>query len=263
MLKARVITAALGLLVALSLLLWGYVPWRLTVWIVTLLGTAEFTAMVGFRRFGLVSLWAYFVVSLVQWWPAWHMLVVVQIIIGVALVLPVIMKNTVTLSQSAMVLIGALYIGYGGESLSDLRRLSHGWEWLLLLLISIWMTDTVAFFVGKRLKGPKLWPSISPSKTVSGAVAGIVGGIAGAIIFGYFAIPGFDVFAYAVMGGLISVAGQVGDLVESAYKRSAGVKDSGNLLPGHGGILDRVDSLLFAAPLALYLITSGAQTWFQ
>lgn len=263
MLKTRVVTAVLGVVIVLALLLWGYMPWKVTVWLVTLAGTAEFSSLVGFKRLHAMSLWAYFVVTLIEWWPKWHMVIVVQLIVGVALVLPVLMKNRVTLSQSAAVLIGALYVGYGGESLSSLRALSHGWAWLLLLLISIWMTDTAAYLVGGRLQGPKLWPAISPGKTVSGAIGGIVGAIVGAVIFGWLAIRGFDLFAYAVIGALISVAGQIGDLVESAYKRSANVKDSGHLLPGHGGILDRVDSLLFAAPLALYLIQSGAPTWFQ
>ncbi|QQE80831.1 phosphatidate cytidylyltransferase [Alicyclobacillus sp. SO9] len=263
MLRTRVVTAVLGVVIVLALLLWGNIPWKITVWLVTLAGAAEFAGIVGFKRWSVMSLWSYFVVSLIEWWPAWHMLIVVQVIVGVALVLPVLMKNRVTVSQSATVLIGSLYIGYGGESLTSIRALSHGWAWLLLLLIVIWMSDTTAYLVGGRLQGPKLWPAISPGKTVSGAIGGIVGSVAGAVIFGWLAIRGFDLFAYATMGALISVAGQVGDLVESAYKRSGNVKDSGHLLPGHGGILDRIDSLLFAAPLALYLITSGAPTWFQ
>lgn len=263
MLRTRVITAAISLIIVISLLLWGYNPWRITVWLVTLLGTAEFTGLAGFRRFSVVSIWAYCMVSFIQWWPDWHLVFVVQMIVAITLVLPVVLKNRVTLAQSAMVLVGALYLGYGGESLSDLRGLSRGWAWLLLLLIAIWMTDTVAYFVGSRLKGPKLWPSISPGKTVSGAVGGILGGIIGTVIFGYFVFPHFDWFAYILLGALISITGQLGDLVESAYKRSAGVKDSGNLFPGHGGVLDRLDSLVFAAPLAYHLISSGIHTWFH
>jgi len=263
MLRTRVITAAISLIVVLAMLFWGIIPWSITVWLVTVVAVAEFSEIAGFRPWGVVSFWAYAVATLVELWPDWHLIYVVQIIIGITLLLPVLMKNTVTLAQSAMVLVGALYIGYGGASLDGLRSLYRGWAWLLLLLITIWMTDTVAYFVGNRVKGPKLWPTISPGKTVSGAVGGIIGGIVGATVFGYFAFPRFDLIAYIVLGALISVFGQLGDLVESAYKRSAGVKDSGHLLPGHGGILDRIDSLLFAAPLAYHLISSGVHTWFN
>ncbi|OFW80810.1 MAG: hypothetical protein A2201_10035 [Alicyclobacillus sp. RIFOXYA1_FULL_53_8] len=138
-----------------------------------------------------------------------------------------------------------------------MRALSHGWAWLLLFLVSIWMTDTAAFFVGSRLKGPKLWPDISPGKTISGAIGGLVGGVIGALLFGLVFLPGHSVWQFMSLGFISSIAGQLGDLIESAYKRTAGVKDSGHLLPGHGGILDRIDSLLFAAPFAYYLIIIG------
>jgi phosphatidate cytidylyltransferase len=257
MLKQRIVTAAVGMVIVIALIAWGYLPWRVTVWLATLICAGEFTTMLGIRWFSPLSIWAYLVVTVIQWWPHWHALQTVQAMVAITLLFPVAERNRVTLLQSASTLIGALYIGYGGQSLAALRGLDDGWLWLWLLLIAIWMTDTSAYLVGSRLRGPKLWPSISPGKTVSGAVAGILGGVLGVVVFAAIARPGSPLWGFVLLGAAISVAGQLGDLVESAYKRSAGVKDSGRLLPGHGGILDRVDSLLFAAPFAWHFIVSA------
>ncbi|MCL6548468.1 MAG: phosphatidate cytidylyltransferase [Alicyclobacillus sp.] len=263
MLRQRVVTAALSLIPLLGVLLWGDLPWRLLVWAGTVVGASEFCGMLGFRWRSLVAVWAYALVTLVQWWPRWHSLIGIQILVASALVWPVVLRNRVSLPQSATVLVGSLYVGYGGAAVVAMRSLPQGVMWVLLFLVSIWMTDTVAYFAGSWLKGPKLWPDISPKKTISGAVAGGVGAAAGALAVGLAGLPGGRWWAYAVLGVVISLAGQLGDLVESAYKRSAGVKDSGKLLTGHGGILDRVDSLLFAAPFAHYLIAVGLASWFR
>jgi phosphatidate cytidylyltransferase len=263
MLRQRVITAAFGLALVMLVMAWGPTPWHWLVWAGAMVCAAEYTRLWGFSSFSVMSLWAYALVSCIVWWPDWHTRIMLQVMAGLALTWPVILRNRVSVIQSATVFLGALYIGYGGEALATLRGLPRGWAWLLLLLAAIWMTDTAAYFVGHRVGGPKLWPSISPNKTVSGAVGGMTAAAIGTVGVGYFCIPGFDLWSYALLGVIISVTGQLGDLVESAFKRAAGVKDSGALLPGHGGLLDRVDSLLFAAPFTMYLIQIGATHWFQ
>lgn len=120
---------------------------------------------------------------------------------------------------------------------------------ILLLLIIEWLTDSGAYFIGSSFGKHKLAPTVSPKKSVEGAVGGIAVAVVAALIFNIFtdlASVGF----LLVVAVVVSVAGQLGDLCESALKRWAGVKDSGNLIPGHGGILDRFDSLFFAAPVA-------------
>lgn len=252
-----------GLVVLLVIVFGDSLAWRAVVSVASLICAGEFVTMLGLEWKSELAWWTYIVVLGIQWWPHWHMKIVIEIIVAVTLLFPVGMRNRVTLTQSATALIGAFYVGYGGAALGMLRALPRGREWLWLVLVAVWMTDTAAYFGGKWLKGPKLWPAISPKKTISGSVCGIAGAALGAVVVGFAAVQGLDVPAYAVLGGLISLISQLGDLVESAYKRSAGVKDSGRLLPGHGGMLDRVDGLLFAAPFALYLITTGAPTWFQ
>ena len=119
----------------------------------------------------------------------------------------------------------------------------------LLFLAVVWLGDTGAYFVGRSLGRHKLAPRLSPKKTIEGAVGGILGSVAGAwIIDSIFGVPGSALMltAFAAAGGAVE---QIGDLFQSRIKRAAGVKDSGNVFPGHGGVLDRIDGILFAAPL--------------
>jgi len=121
---------------------------------------------------------------------------------------------------------------------------------LLFAMVIIWVGDTAAYFVGRSIGKHALAPRLSPKKTWEGTVASFLGSLIVALIFARFiTVPLPHLVAMAAVG---NVAGQVGDLLESAYKRSAGVKDSGSLLPGHGGVLDRIDALILAIPVVWY-----------
>jgi phosphatidate cytidylyltransferase len=120
----------------------------------------------------------------------------------------------------------------------------------------------MAYFVGSTVKGPKLCPNISPNKTISGAIGGLVGGIIGAVLVClivhspseyFFTEKWQEVIAYAIIGLFGAILTELGDLVESLMKRKLGIKDMGRILPGHGGIMDRIDGLLFAAPLTAFV----------
>lgn len=257
MIKQRIVTALLGVVVVFAALFLGGVLWKVFAWFSTLLALVEFEQILGIHWNRLPAWWGFLVLSLIEFYAKWNSPLLLQLTIGVTLLLPVLLKNRITLVQSAALYAGALYIGFGGAGLLHLRALPQGSFWVLVVLVCIWLTDTFAFFVGSRLRGPKLWPAISPGKTISGAVGGLVGGSLGALCTGLLFLPHEPPGELLIIGVVTSIAGQLGDLVESAYKRMAGVKDSGNLLPGHGGMLDRIDSLLFAAPVAFYLITIG------
>lgn len=123
---------------------------------------------------------------------------------------------------------------------------------ILFLFAIVWATDVMAYFCGRLFGGPKLAPSISPGKTWSGAAGGTAGGIAAAFVFA-FCIGQRPTLGIGAAGLLLSVVGQIGDLFESAVKRRYGVKDSSRLIPGHGGLMDRIDALV-AAAFALYVI---------
>jgi phosphatidate cytidylyltransferase len=120
---------------------------------------------------------------------------------------------------------------------------------ILFLLVTIWGCDSFAYYVGKNFGRHKLAPEVSPKKTIEGSIGGLVGSVLVAVGAALLFVPEFRPLEAALIGGLASTAGQLGDLVESLFKRCAGVKDSGHFLPGHGGFYDRVDSLLFAAPV--------------
>jgi phosphatidate cytidylyltransferase len=121
---------------------------------------------------------------------------------------------------------------------------------LLFAMVIIWVGDTAAYFVGRSIGKYKLAPHLSPQKTWEGTVASFVGSLLVAVVFArYMTVPLRHLLSMAAVG---NVAGQVGDLLESAYKRSAGIKDSGSILPGHGGVLDRIDALILAIPVVWY-----------
>lgn len=123
---------------------------------------------------------------------------------------------------------------------------------LVYVFILAWVSDTCAYFIGKFFGKKKLLPSVSPNKTVAGSVAGIIGTAIVSTIYAYFIEPNFLLYA-APLGALGSIAGQVGDLIASKIKRHVNIKDYGKLIPGHGGILDRFDSIMLTAPIVYYI----------
>lgn len=145
-------------------------------------------------------------------------------------------------------LIGTpVYVGGGMVALALVRDFAPTGAWVLMTMVLAWGSDTAAYFVGRKFGRTKLAPRISPKKTIEGSAAGLTASVVGAAIMSFF-LPGIGVLDGIALGVLGGSAGQAGDLLVSVLKRSSGVKDSGGILPGHGGILDRVDALVFAAP---------------
>lgn len=158
--------------------------------------------------------------------------------------------------------LGVVYLGVPALALVWLRMLPEaGLVLLVWLLLVVWTTDSAAYFAGRHFRGPLLAPRISPSKTWSGLCGGVIGaGLAGMITAALWGSG--RLLQAGGLGAVLAVVAQVGDLAESAMKRKAGVKDAGSLIPGHGGVLDRVDGLVFAAPaLALFCLILGPRAW--
>lgn len=135
---------------------------------------------------------------------------------------------------------------------------------VLTIFVSVWACDTVAYFVGIKFGKHKLFPRVSPKKTWEGAIGGFVGAIAAFAILASYFLPQMPILHTIVCGVIVAVMGQVGDLAESLLKRDASVKDSSQIIPGHGGLLDRFDSILFVAPLILiYVQIISHNGWMQ
>ena len=157
-------------------------------------------------------------------------------------------------SSAVMILRIAIYLGLSLYYALQIRFIEDGREWTLLLLLVVFATDTSAYLVGRAIGRTPLAPSISPNKTREGAAAGLVGAISASVLAN--SILGLDAIIWeaAALGLVIGVLGQVGDLAESRMKRKAGVKDSGRFVPGHGGILDRLDSIIYVLPATHFFI---------
>lgn len=160
-----------------------------------------------------------------------------------------------SLRNGAMALFGVLYLGLTLGSLSMTRLLPQG-EWLIFFLLLVtWASDTGAYYAGTLYGRHRLAPTISPKKTYEGLVGGLIGAIIAAYVIRWWFLPELSGLDCLVLGTLLTLTGLWGDLTESAMKRSVGIKDSGGILPGHGGMLDRLDSLLFTAPAFYYYVT--------
>lgn len=157
-------------------------------------------------------------------------------------------------SRAGLLSFGLLYTGVLPAFVGLLRFQDHGSHLIILILTISFMGDTGAYFSGRFLGRHKLYPSVSPKKTWEGAIGGLFASAGGAAIVHFVLLPELPLVHALILGAVLGALGQAGDLCESMLKRAYDVKDSGNILPGHGGILDRIDALLFAAA-GLYLYT--------
>jgi phosphatidate cytidylyltransferase len=272
MLKKRIITA-LWFVPLLVIVVWFGGEPGFTALMVTfgILAALEFYRMVAtseappFTYFGLI--WtAFFILSRNS-----ELLSLFETRFGSGLLMPLLLTSAVVLpligllsrrqkegafTTWAWTIAGILYVGWLLSYLVALRGLDSGRNWVFFALFITWASDTTAFFIGRRFGRHKLAPNISPGKTWEGTIGGIVGAIIMSILF-FTSTPFHLPLVYwqaIVLSILVSIFGQVGDLVESLLKRNMGVKDSGRLLPGHGGILDRLDSIIFAGIVVYYYV---------
>ncbi|BDW91569.1 phosphatidate cytidylyltransferase [Allomuricauda sp. XS_ASV26] len=227
-----------------------------------------------FMTFGLGCLYEYkrivrlkgyyvFVAYLALWWvfiyltqnsAAINLLMFFTITVDLALLVFLFTNAPRNFTPVQKFLIGLLYIGGGCIFLTMIPyKIDEFAQFLIMgIFILIWVNDTFAYLVGRTVGKTKLFPAVSPKKTIEGSVGGLIFALAAAYFLSWYETR-LSLIEWMAMACLIVVAGSLGDLLESKFKRMAGVKDSGAILPGHGGIWDRLDSLVFAAPFA-YLI---------
>lgn len=175
------------------------------------------------------------------------------VVLFLHLVAGVVFYPRYSLLDGAGTFLGTLYVGLLSYFYL-LHNLSHGWTWLIFTLAGTWAGDTMAYLTGKTLGRKRLAPAVSPRKTLEGALGGIFGSVVSAYIFALVYPSFISLPQILLLGFLVGIAAELGDLVESAFKRQAALKDAGNLIPGHGGVLDRFDSMIFTAPLVYYYV---------
>lgn len=254
--KQRVITAVIALIIFLPLLYLGGIPFDILATLMGIVAMSEFLIMkkkllVSFEA--IVSFLLMLSILLPVFWAGFW----TQDTLGgsfyllalVMLVYTVISKNRFSFDDAGVLLLGGLYAGLGFRFMM-LARAESLWMMLYALLI-VWVTDSGAYLIGRKIGKNKLAPHISPNKTWEGSIGGSLSAVVIVGAYLYFVQAAFPYsFSTMLLWTLVfSVGGQLGDLIESAFKRHYGVKDSGKILPGHGGILDRFDSLLFVLPL--------------
>jgi phosphatidate cytidylyltransferase len=270
----RVISGVLGGAFWLGLIWWGGLPYALSIGVIVSWGIKEYTDLLkrqGFRPqtqvilfISLLLLAVIFAVTnypaLIDGNPLQHserFLTLMLMVTFFSIFANELFRGAPEqgLVNAAVNLFGTVYIGFLFAYMLLLRYLpgADGLFYVLFTILVTWSNDTSAYFIGVKFGKHKLSPRISPKKSVEGSAAGLVGGVIVAVLLG--AVFKRPLLLMGVMGIVVVVGGQCGDLIESIIKRNAGVKDSGAFLPGHGGLLDRFDSLLTAAPLVYYMVT--------
>ena len=250
----RTISAIVFLILFIPIVIYGELPVLILVGFLAAVCLYEILKMNRIHIFsipGIISLIALAIIVL----PNKYLFVVkdfqfeaIVVLAILALSFTVLSKNRFTFVDMGFCVISVLYIGFGFMNFYEIRE--TGLEYIAFALLIVWGTDTGAYLFGRLLGRHKLWPQISPNKTIEGALGGIITAVAvGIIFFGAGWIVHLELWLLLLYAIILSIFGQLGDLVESALKRHFDVKDSGSLMPGHGGVLDCFDSLIFVLPI--------------
>lgn len=258
----RIITGAISIPTFVLLVLYTSVVWFLGLVLLTLLlALWEYYSMTlpsgdkGFKVFGIVlGGW----VPLGVWWMGpqvipWLLTLTVFLLFVYRLFYH---PHLASLPSSIGIsLLGVTYIGLLPSHLVLIRGLESGEGWVLFLFSVVWGNDAFAYWIGKGLGRHRLSPVVSPCKTIEGAVGGLLGGVFVALLFSHLFLQEVTLQEASLLAISLGVLSQLGDLFESLLKRASGVKDSGGIIPGHGGVLDRIDSAIAPIPFLYYYIT--------
>ncbi|MBQ1890473.1 phosphatidate cytidylyltransferase [Selenomonas caprae] len=265
----RIITGLIGIALAAYVIQTGGTLFAGFALVLGLIAWFEYARAFGERGMGLTLLTGFLGVAAL-WYTGWQgnvelMVAAATLIVAIVLLESVLLRGSVSIMDAVTSVTGILYIGFPFAYMVMLRdwpetRLiptqlgdfEFGCALIWIMFIGTWASDTFAYFTGSAIGRHKLCPSISPNKTVEGFLGSLVGTTAAVAGLGiFFALP---VQEMAILGLAIAVLATLGDLVESVAKRYTGIKDSGSIIPGHGGIWDRFDSVLFTAPLVYYFV---------
>lgn len=262
----RVLVALFAIPFLLGLSFWGGIPFLIFILVIGLVSFYEFSTMVKRKSIYPCYLIGFLSVTLIILNAYFHLFqfeLILLIIFLILLVIELFRNKESAINNVSSTLFGILYTGLFAASIIGIRELyvdtplsyNNGGFIIITIFITLWMTDSAAYFIGSTIGKHKLFPRVSPNKSWEGAIAGFVFAIITLVVLKTVLLDFLDWIDVIAFGIIIGIFGQVGDLIESLIKRDAGVKDSSNLIPGHGGIFDRFDSLLYSAPI-IYLYLS-------
>lgn len=262
-LAKRIITSVIGIPLLIAIIAFGGIPLKIALIGVSLIGVYEFYRAVNLNKEikAINDLGYLFVIvfsfilsnfsfqSYLLFTTAFIMSLFISMLLN---------HQKYNINDVAITYIGFYYVCFLLSHIVMLRQISGGFIFVWLIFITAWGSDTGAYFTGSAIGKHKLAPKLSPHKTIEGAIGGVVLSTVLCIIYGFCIMKltntDISILNFALIGIAGSIVGQLGDLGASAIKRYTGIKDYGNLFPGHGGVLDRFDSILFTAPLVYYLV---------
>lgn len=277
----RILSAAVMIPLSVVLIFWpGGMPFAVAIGIISIWGTHEYykgVRMLGARPVELIGLLAVamFVVSALNYKPSNIGAVfpaVLTLLLIVSFCVELARKDRAPLVNVGATIFGAIYVGWlimhlvvlrgtsGTITVSNYQRDAGAWL-VMMAFICTWACDTGAYFIGKFFGKTKIAPNLSPNKTLEGSLGGLGGALISSMIVGtVIHLPWYHSLALGVLMGVLS---QLGDLSESAIKREVGVKDFGHVMPGHGGVLDRMDSMLFTGPAMYYYVVLFLSSYWK
>ena len=256
MLISRVLSAMVGIPLAIAIIWYGGIFLFAALLLLVGLGLKEYFNITGNMGLPVEKSFSYFsglLLIITFYFAPNHIILTITLIFLGILTLMMLSYPNLSFRAVGSTLAGVFYVALLFGFLLLIRQVDSGEILLIFLFLLNWSSDTFAYFLGRAFGRKKLAPRVSPNKTVEGSLGGILGTIVVALLVGNWLLDISNVNLIAI-GILVSIFGQMGDLVESALKRMGNVKDSGKLIPGHGGVLDRFDSVLFTAPLLYFYI---------
>ncbi len=257
MLKSRMVSGIIGALLLILVVVSGVLPFRIAVALLSARMVFELFRATGISRVFFVPSALFAVAISSQIFSPVYVEAGVYCYLLLILFLSLFRHETVTIQEAGLACLFTAFIGCFMGCVTKIRMEESGNLWIWLVFVGAWFSDIFAYFSGCLFGKRKLMPAVSPKKTVAGAVGGALGGGLGFLLFGLLTkgqIPLLNVYSLFPAGVLVSICGQIGDLVASVIKRQFNIKDYGKIMPGHGGAMDRFDSILFVAPIVyLYM----------
>jgi len=264
----RVISSVIGILLLIVVLASGKVYINIGIALISFVALLELYSAVGLAKYlplQILGLGASFAFTYAHSFDSMLLMPLLYVYIALLFLIYMMESNSLKLSDISKMFFITVYVCFFLGHIVFIRKMPYGEFLICIVFLSAFLTDTFAYLAGRFFGKHKLCPQISPKKTIEGAIGGLLGSTIGIVIFGFILqfVFHFEVnYAYiAILGFLSSVMAQFGDLSASVIKREYAVKDYGHIMPGHGGVMDRFDSVIFTAPFIYFFISTFAIIW--